>query len=259
MTAPEESATTAGVKDLSSLASHWNTLARDAKWAVLSDPAAKGGQWNDEAFWRTGVHDVEAVLSDCARLGADPLRGRALDFGCGVGRLSRALAAEFTRVDGVDVSSAMIELARGTSPANAAFHENRVSDLSLFPSGSFDFALTLIVLQHMPPALMVGYLRELGRALRSGGVLYFQVPASPRPRFSRVRARTLVRRAAFRLPGVKSLWRRLRGELPIEMYALPERKVRALLVSLGFELLSAVEDSAAGADWRSLRYVARKR
>lgn len=247
------------MKELSALASHWNALARDAKWAVLSDPSAKGGQWNDEAFWRTGVHDVEAVLADCARLGADPPRERALDFGCGVGRLSRALAAQFTRVDGVDVSSAMVEHARQGAPGNATFHENRVSDLSLFPSATFDFVLTLIVLQHMPPPLMVGYVREFGRVLRSGGVLYFQVPSAPRPRFSRVRAKTLLRRAAFRLPGVKSLWRRVRGELPIEMYALPERQVRATLAALGFELLSAVEDSAAGEDWQSLRYVARKR
>jgi SAM-dependent methyltransferase len=247
------------VKDLSSLASHWNALARDAKWAVLSDPAAKGGQWNDEAFWLTGVHDVSAVLADCARLQANPRRERALDFGCGVGRLTRALSSEFSRVDGVDVSSAMVELARRTGPANATFHENRVNDLSIFPSSSFDFILTLIVLQHMPPRLMTGYLREFGRVLRPGGVIAFQVPSSPRPRISRVRAKTLVRRAAFRVPGVKSLWRRVRGELPIEMYALSERQVRATLDAVGFELLSAVEDSAAGEDWRSLRYVAKKR
>jgi 2-polyprenyl-3-methyl-5-hydroxy-6-metoxy-1,4-benzoquinol methylase len=247
------------MKELSSLASHWNSLARDAKWAVLSDPSAKGGQWNDEAFWRTGEGDVRAVLADCARLEANPLRARALDFGCGVGRLSRALAAEFSRVDGVDVSSSMIELARQAAPANATFHENRVADLSIVPSASFDFVLTLIVLQHMRPHLMVGYLREFGRVLRPGGVIYFQVPSSPRPRFSKVRAKTLVRRVAFRVPGVKSLWRRVRGELPIEMYALPERQVRATLDALGFELLSVVEDAAAGEDWKSLRYVAKKR
>ena len=55
------------------------------------------------------------------------------------------------------------------------------------------------------------------------------------------------------------MWRRVRGELPIEMYALPERQVRATRDALGFELLSAVEDSAASEDWRSLRYIARKR
>lgn len=243
-------------QELSALAGHWNALAGDAKWAVLSDPAAKGGQWDEASFWKTGEEDVRRVLAECARVGADPRRGRALDFGSGVGRLSRALAGQFERVDGVDVSSKMVELARSSAPPNAFFHENRVDDLSLFPAESFDFILSLITLQHMEPRFMLRYLEEFRRVLRPGGVISVQLPAGPRPRFSQRRLRTFLRRAAFRLPGAKAAWRAARGELPIEMYGLEQRQVERTLRALGFTLHLAAEDEAAGEDWYSLHYVA---
>ena len=45
-------------------------------------------------------------------LGVTVSRGRALDFGCGAGRLTRALAARFESVVGVDVADAMLDKAR---------------------------------------------------------------------------------------------------------------------------------------------------
>ena len=47
-----------------------------------------------------------------AARGLPRARALALDFGCGAGRLSRALAAHFEHVVGVDVSASMIETAR---------------------------------------------------------------------------------------------------------------------------------------------------
>ena len=55
------------------------------------------------------------------------------------------------------------------------FHHNPAPDLRLFSDGSFDFVLVLIVLQHMEPELMRGYMREFVRVLRPHGVAFFNV------------------------------------------------------------------------------------
>jgi SAM-dependent methyltransferase len=107
--------------------------------------------------------------------------GRALDFGCGVGRLTRPLADHFDEVVGVDIAPTMIDLARRyhADRPSCRFEVNQAEDLARFPSATFDLVLSLIVLQHVPPATAVRYLRELCRLVTPGGVLAVQVPARP--------------------------------------------------------------------------------
>ena len=239
---------------LTQLAGHWNALSRDARWAVLSASERKGNRWDDASFWATGVGDVSSVLAQCEGVRF----GRALDFGCGVGRLSRALGARFERVDGVDVSSGMVEQARQCTLPNVTFHENPWPHLKLFPDAAFDFALSLMTLQHMPPALMEKYLAELGRVLAPGALLYLQIPGLPKARFSSLRLRTVVRRLAFKAPGVKRLWKLRKGELPLEMYGLRRERVEHVLRRAGLEVLKVGADQFAGDDWHSLNYLARR-
>ena len=239
---------------LTQLAGHWNTLSRDARWAVLSAAERKGHRWDDHSFWATGVADVASVLSQCEGVRL----GHALDFGCGVGRLSRALAQHFEQVDGVDVSLGMVEQARRSTLPNVKFHDNPWPHLKLFSDATFDLALSLMTLQHMPPALMEKYLRELGRVLKPGALLYVQIPELPRARFSSLRLRTVVRRWAFKAPGVKRLWKLRKGELPLEMYGLRRARVEHVLRRAGFQVLKVEADQSAGDDWHSLHYVARR-
>ena len=56
--------------------------------------------------------DVDQIIVDIAGRDIPLGKGKALDFGCGVGRLSQALADYFDRVVGADVSPTMIGLAR---------------------------------------------------------------------------------------------------------------------------------------------------
>jgi len=105
--------------------------------------------------------------------------GRALDFGCGVGRLTQALGAAFERADGVDISETMIDLAREHNQLGdrCAYHVNLASDLALFPDASFDFVFSTIVLQHNPPAAATHYIEEFGRILAPGGIAVFDMTA----------------------------------------------------------------------------------
>jgi SAM-dependent methyltransferase len=167
--------------DLEHLQQNWNALGEeDPLWAILSAPDKRGGAWEIDEFLATGRQEVANLLIDLRQRGFEVRRRRrALDFGCGVGRLTQALAEQFTRCDGVDVAASMIAQAARLNrrPDNCHFHHNPASHLALLESGSFDFVLSLLVLQHMEPALMRGYLHEFVRVLRRGGIAYFNVPS----------------------------------------------------------------------------------
>jgi len=109
-------------------------------------------------------------------------RGSALDFGCGVGRLTQALAPHFDRVVGVDVSPAMHDLATrlNQSPQKVSYVCNHTKDLRTFGDGSFDFIVSSIVLQHIRPEMTCSYLREFLRLLTPAGIAVFQLPSHRR-------------------------------------------------------------------------------
>jgi len=164
---------------LRTLEQHWNAFGEeDPLWAILSAPEKRGGAWDLEEFLATGRDEIDALLSDLRARGIEVGHERALDFGCGIGRLTTSLADHFQLCDGVDLAPSMIEQAvrlnrRGE---RCRFHHNRSPHLHLFADESFDFALSLLVLQHMEPGLMQGYIGELVRVLRPHGIAYFNVP-----------------------------------------------------------------------------------
>lgn len=158
----------------------WEALGRvDPLWAVLTSPTRRHGRWNTADFFATGVRDVDALMKTAAALGLPQRRDDALDFGCGVGRLTRALVGHFERCVGVDISAPMLaqaeELNRDCD--RCRFVLNAAEDLRAFESASFDLVYTKYVLQHLPGrALVRSYLGELLRVLRPGGLLVFQLP-----------------------------------------------------------------------------------
>ena len=86
-------------------------------WAILSYKDGKYGRWDEEEFFRHGVERIDEFLGHGATLGRPAGHEAALDFGCGVGRLSRALASHFDQVTGVDISETMIGRARELNAA----------------------------------------------------------------------------------------------------------------------------------------------
>ena len=164
---------------LNKLQRDWDDLAKiDPLWAICSDPAKDQNKWDVAEFFATGEQQIRRVLETIRGLDVVLSTGTALDFGCGLGRLTQALAEEFDQVYGVDISPKMIE---GANQFNrfgekCRYILNSQEDLRVFDDRFFDFIYTYIVLQHMPPDLMLGYLREFIRTLKSGGVLMFQVP-----------------------------------------------------------------------------------
>ena len=165
-------------KQLEKMEADWNQRAREnARYFVASGRE----NWTDEEFFRSGEQTVEEeILTDMINIcqGKDPKQMRVLEIGCGAGRVTRALAAIFGEVHGVDVSSEMIELARAAlaDRPNAVVHKNNGMDLSVVPPLQFDFAFSTIVFQHIPSRQVIeNYVREVHRLLRPGALFKFQV------------------------------------------------------------------------------------
>lgn len=207
-------------------------------FGVLADPrfrmAAIGD--NREEFFRLGRLQVEERLAAAERLFGPLGRRRALDFGCGVGRLTLPLAAHFDQVLGLDIAPAMLTEARANADSAG------VANLRLAPSdddltqaqGPFDFIMSCLVLQHIP---VRRGLRIIGRLLdraAPGGVVSLQLCVGR----TDDRAGRLRYWAQSSLPGVHALFNWSRGrpvrEPFMEMNAYPLDRVRALAQAAGF-------------------------
>jgi SAM-dependent methyltransferase len=166
--------------DISELQRQWDAFGRlDPFWAVLTDPQRRGRRWDPAEFFETGRRDVAMLLEHAARLGVPRQWRQALDFGCGAGRLTQALATHVERAIGVDIAPSMIALARehNAHGDRCLFEVNDRPDLSRFADAAFDIVHTGRVLQHMEPRLAEGYIRELVRVLAPGGYLSFDMPS----------------------------------------------------------------------------------
>lgn len=238
---------------------HWQEFGRrDAFWAAMTQPAAGAEAWDAGAFYATGRRDVDEMVAWLGTLGFPRRWRQALDFGCGPGRLTRALARHCDAVVGVDIAETMLAAARHHAvESNCTFVANARSDLARFATGSFDLIVTRLVLQHLPPRYIRRYVRELVRVLQPGGALVFQLPV--RPAEPPV-ARTGLRRFAPRVAVLA--YRRLRCALRpgfprMENSGLDRAEVERLLPELGARLV-AVRSAPSYADRAGFEYVVTK-
>jgi len=179
----------------------WDRAASiDPMWAVLSDPAKRGRQWRTNEFFATGRREVSLLLYQLSHLSHSPRTGSALDFGCGLGRLTQALAATFEWVVGVDVSANMVSLANRLNQfgPRVTYLLNDRPDLSRIQSASFDLVYSDIVLQHIPSDQSRVYVAEFVRVLRPGGIAVFQLPSELIARADRQPGPTAMTDSAYR-------------------------------------------------------------
>ncbi len=235
----------------------WERLGEsDPYWAVLTDPDKRGGKWNITEFFNTGEEEIANVLLKVKGLGLEITYGIALDFGCGVGRLSRALANEFRRVIAVDVASSMLNEARKANHqiANIDFFHNTAEDLGLFSENTIDFLYSNIVLQHMPNYRQFIFIREFCRVLRPGGILVIQTPSKYNLKswkgwlylIAGNNILNMVRRVKYGPAGV------------MEVHALPKNVVLETLNQKGMNIIHVERYDSAGPAFESYMYFAKK-
>ena len=240
----------------------WDELAElDPYWAVCTTRGTRFGGWDVDEFFATGEVEVAEILAAAERLGVPRARGAALDFGCGLGRLTRALATRFDRTVGADISPRMVDRARTLTPDPACeFRVNSGADLEGLGDGAFDLVLSSVVLQHVPQRRWIeAYLREFARVVRPGGAIVFTLP-SHIPLVFRTQWRRRAYHALRRAGGsAETIYRRLRLQ-PIAMTFLDEDRVTAVLESAGARVLRAdtwaADSGLANSGVRTTRYFA---
>ena len=216
------------------LSEAWNYFgSEDPMWYILTEDGKKFGKWDPEEFFETGVHEINK-LSDLNLIRDG---GRALDFGCGIGRCTEAIAPFFKETIGVDISETMIETANKYGRNSVKYIVNQKSNLELFDDNSFDYVYSNITLQHMSNEMAISYIKEFMRILKPDGMGVFQIPDKPELNLNN-------QVKGYRHPD--SYW--------VEMHGLPVEDVKTIINGEEYKILDISEDSEAGSDWLSYRY-----
>jgi 2-polyprenyl-3-methyl-5-hydroxy-6-metoxy-1,4-benzoquinol methylase len=226
---------------------YWEELAEiDPYWAILADPKYRYGKWNIEDLFHSGEQQVLQTINWADMHGYPAAREIALDFGCGVGRLTRALAGHFREVHGFDFSKIMVTRAKelnATYPnCHFDFVQNGPQD---FHSNHYDFIYCVLVLQHLPARETIrDYLREFIRAIKANGLIIFQLPHHItlvyRLQLQR-RIYSILRRLGFT---PRFIHYRL-GLAPIGNIYVPEAEIVRWLEELGTTVLDIVSSKAS--------------
>jgi SAM-dependent methyltransferase len=134
-----------------------------------------------ERFWAGGTWVLDQFAE---RLGIAIAPGDVvIDLGCGLGRLTRVVAARAARVLAIDISPEMLARARELNPQLTNVDWLAGDGFSLQPvgDGAADALISHVVFHHIPdPQITLGYVTEMGRVLRPGGWAAFQI-ANVRP------------------------------------------------------------------------------
>jgi SAM-dependent methyltransferase len=133
-----------------------------------------------ERFWEGGQEALDAMLG-VLDLGIRPT-DLVVEIGCGVGRITRAIAERAAYVRAIDVSERMLDTARELNPGleNVEWIHGDGRSLAGIETGSVDVCHSAVVFQHIPdPAITLGYIREIGRVLKPDGFAFFQISNDP--------------------------------------------------------------------------------
>lgn len=232
---------------LAETARTWSRFGEEAPhWSVLTHEkfTPENINANIDSFYASGVQNLDRVLNTLRRAGMKSSGfEHALDFGCGVGRLSMPLSRLAERVTAMDISPGHLKLAQERAAVegvkNISFAQLRdLRDLNR--ASGYDFIISLIVLQHNPPPIMAYAFTRLLRALRPGGVAIIQMPTLMPERFS-----------------VKDYLAHKTGDM--EMHALPQPAIFKIIERENCRPIEVSEDASIGAIGLSHRFTILKR
>lgn len=165
--------------DAAAMRAFWDAKARENPMYYIHNQLDYSNV-DEREFWSSGRDNLDRTLG---AFGREIDRGDSVvEIGCGIGRITRAIAERAGSVLGVDVSPEMVDRCREalSDLDNVRVLVGNGHDLSGVPDASAHVVYSFIVFQHIPdPSITCEYIRDIGRVLRPGGWTIFQVSESP--------------------------------------------------------------------------------
>ena len=152
--------------------SFWDWAADENPYWFVSSYGSYDDNRNLDEFWASG----RTIWTDVKRMtGYIPgFDDTVVEIGCGVGRLTRAIAPEVGHVIALDISERMLAIARKASLPNADFRQADGFELPGIPDRSVSLALGYCVFQHLPShSALKSYVAEMHRVVEPGGMIAF--------------------------------------------------------------------------------------
>jgi len=244
--------------NIKELQKNWNKFGKiDPFWAIMTRSNKKRNKWRIEEFFNTGIKEINEIIKYIELLDFNVPHRKALDFGCGIGRLTQALANYFDKVCGVDIAPSMIKLANkyNRHGGKCKYYLNEMDNLRLFPDNSFDFIYTNITLQHMEPQYSKNYIKEFLRILIPHGLCIFQQPSEQTPYCERS-VKELIKSVTPKI--LLILYYKLKTKifnLPrMEMFGIEQKEVVKFLEKNKAKIVDIIQNKASGPNWISFRY-----
>jgi SAM-dependent methyltransferase len=199
-----------------------------------------------ERFYASGLAEALTIESILSRHGfADPESKVCVEYGCGLGRVTLALAKMFKSVQAYDISANHLELAgRRAADAkigNIVFHLC-CADRVIENLKACDFFYSRIVLQHNPPPVIRELIVAALNSLRERGIAIFQVP-------------TYMEGYSFRIDDYLAKPQLLN----MEMHCIPQQDVFPLIAEAQCTVLEVREDRTSRlGEWISNTFVVQR-
>lgn len=155
---------------------------------------------------------------------------RALEIGCGSGRLLRPLSRHFLELHGVEVSEGLLRQARETAHdlSRVQVHLSTDGSFPIFADASLDFVYSYDFFPHIFPhdfprsdsrGMILDFLREMQRVLRPGALARLEFPGGEFTshdllEFAQMHACQVLALEGAGTPSLWTTWRKLPGGAP---------------------------------------------
>jgi SAM-dependent methyltransferase len=199
-------------------------------------------------FFDSGTEEASTIHKVLVRNGFDDCKSKScVEFGCGLGRVTFALAKMFDKIHAYDISPTHLESAKRRAHEfginNIEFHLHDDDALNE-PLSECDFFYSQLVFQHNPPPIMRMLVKKGLASLRQDGIAIFQLP-------------TYGLTYNFHLQEYLAS----RRQLDMEMHCLPQYEVFTVIAEARCQVLEVREDNAIAKSgrWISNKFVVKKR
>jgi SAM-dependent methyltransferase len=205
-------------------------------YSVLTGRAYQPENLDDNAldeFWASGKREITTIQAILRRVGYDNLHAKTcVEYGCGVGRVTTALADIFAKVCAYDISPNHLQLAKERAEkSNQKNIDFRICSVEAEDDNleECDVFYSRLVFQHNPPPIIRELIAKALGSLRAGGIAIFQVPTYAIDYSFNVRD-YLVRK----------------GQTKMEMHFFPQSAVFELVAAAQCRILEVREDNSVG-------------